>query len=59
MLPVMLILSTHVCIWLLHSYWPATHVHGVDSKHGKIRWAKHLWFQPYEVFHGALASSVY
>ena len=22
-------------------------------KRGKIRWAKHSWFQPYEVFHGS------
>ena len=25
----------------------------------KICWAKHLWFQHYEAFCGALASSVY
>ena len=26
---------------------------------GKIRWAKHSWFQLYEVFRGALATSVH
>ena len=34
-------------------------------KHGKIRWAKHSWFQPYKVFcgntyfRGTLATSIY
>ena len=28
-------------------------------RRGKISWAKHLRFQPYEVFRGALATSVH
>ena len=27
-------------------------------RRGKIRWANYSWFQPYEVFCGALATSV-
>ena len=38
-----------VCIRNLRKY----------CKRGKIRWAKQSWFQPYEVFRGALATSVY
>ena len=29
----------------------ASYVHNY-RKHGKIHWAKHSWFQPYEVFCG-------
>ena len=31
----------------------------IYCKQGKIYWAKHLRFQPYKVFHGALVNSVY
>ena len=33
-----------------HQKW--TKIIAVYRKHGKIHWAKHLQFQPYEVFHG-------